>query len=196
MNPYRDTPISTLIDSISSDLSRLRCVPDERRLFEQQRQNQIRIYGNMRNARLDARQRAQQWARETFPPSISAEDNESSNSEGSSAPNGESTPPRLTLEQILCSRIGVQVIELLRRFVPPGSMDHAQSMNLIELIDIARCLDPTFIPNITIRPTQVNDNEEYDYPSFPGSDDTPTPFASEEEEDMENENNNSYRIVQ
>ena len=37
MNPYSDTPISTLIDIISSDLSRLRFVPDERRLSEQQR---------------------------------------------------------------------------------------------------------------------------------------------------------------
>ncbi len=106
MNPYSDTPISTLIDSISSDLSRLRSVPDEHRLSEQQRQNQIRIYGNMRNAHLEARQRAQQWARETFPHSSLAEDNESSNSEGPSVPNCEGTIPRLTLEQILCSRIG------------------------------------------------------------------------------------------
>ncbi len=90
----------------------------------------------------------------------------------------------------------MQVIELLQRFVPPGSMDHARSMDLIELIDFACCLNPIFIPNITIRPTQVNNDEKYDYPSYLESDDTQSPFASEEEEDIGNVNNDSYRIVQ
>ncbi len=96
----------------------------KRRLLEEMRQNEIRVYGNMRNARSSARARAVQWARETYPESHMVGVDEASESEGSVASNGdvEASVPRLSLDQILCGRIAVQVVERLRRFPLPGRL--------------------------------------------------------------------------
>ncbi len=71
-------------------------------------------------------------------------------------------------------------------------------MHLIQLINIATCLDPMFVPSIMIRGYQQSNEEEHkDYPSFLGSEDSPTPFASEDEvKDTGNDNTDNYRIVQ